>query len=238
MKIKTVILKLSGESLGDSKDGTILNSNKLKDIVFIVKSLKERNINVGIVTGAGNIFRGRIAEKIGINQETGDYMGMIGTVINCSAIADLLNKDGIKSIVLSSLEVEDVAKKYNKELANKYLNEGYVVLFAAGIGKPNFTTDTCAAQRAIDIKADMILAGKNGVDGVYTDDPNINKNAKFIKNISYSEIINKELKIMDLTATRLLVNTKIVTRIFSMDDCNNFLRVIDGENLGTTIKEN
>lgn len=236
MNIKTVILKLSGESLGDIQDGIILNGEKLSKIIDVIKELRKRDIRVGIVTGAGNIFRGRISQKIGVDTETGDYMGMIGTIVNCLSICSLLNQNGVNAKVISALEITNLVPKYSAELAKNLLNEGNVVLFAGGIGLPNYTTDTCAASRAIDINADMILSGKNGVDGVYDDDPNKNKNAHFIHEMSYYDIINKNLKVMDQTAANLLKDSKIITKVFSMDDIDNFIKIVDGEDIGTTIK--
>ena len=169
---KKVILKLSGEALQDDINGLILSGEKLKKIGNLIKELVENKVNVGVVTGAGNIFRGRIASDAGIDVEDGDYMGMTGTIINCKAISSVLNKLGVKNVLFSALELEDVAIKYDSKKAKEFLEKGYVCLFAGGIGKPQYTTDTCAATRAIEMGADAILAGKNGVDGVYTADPN------------------------------------------------------------------
>ena len=217
MNIKTVILKLSGESLGDIQDGIILNGDKLSKIIDVIKELRKRDIRVGIVTGAGNIFRGRISQKIGVDSETGDYMGMIGTIVNCLSICSLLNQNGVNAKVISALEITNLVPKYSAELANNLLNEGNVVLFAGGIGLPNYTTDTCAASRD-------------------DDDPNKNKNAHFIHEMSYYDIINKNLKVMDQTAANLLKDSKIITKVFSMHDIDNFIKIVDGEDIGTTIK--
>ena len=238
-KYKRVLLKLSGESLGDVRDGVILNKPKLEDIVLVIKKLVSNNIGVGVVVGAGNIFRGRISSQIGVDTISGDYMGMIGTVVNCISISSLLTKNNIKNVVFSALDIDikDVVTPYNPKKANDYLKKGYVCLYAGGIGKPNFTTDTCAAMRAIETNASLILAGKNGIDGVYDDDPNVNKKAKFLKYLTYNDIIKRKLKVMDLTAIELLKDTDIVTRVFSMDDINNFIKVIDDESIGTIIKK-
>ena len=234
---KRVILKLSGEALQDETSHLILDGKKLNEIGLLVKNLVDNGTSVGIVTGAGNIFRGRIASEAGIKVEDGDYMGMTGTIINCKAISSVLDKLGDKNVLFGALNVEDVTIKYDKALANEYIKKGYVCLFSGGIGKPRFTTDTAAATRAIEIKADAILAGKNGTDGVYTSDPNKDKNAKFIKEMTYSDVIKLNLKVMDLTAIELLKNTNIVTRVFSMDNINNFIEVASGSDIGTTIKE-
>ncbi len=233
-----VILKLSGEALSDSNSRLIFSKEKMRDIVGLIKKLISLNIKVGIVCGAGNIFRGRIAEENGIPYEDGDYVGMVGTVINLKAISSMLDVANIKNKLYSALAVEDVAPKYEKEKAKKELEEGYVILFAGGVGKVRHTTDTCAALRAIEMDAKIILAGKNGVDGVYDKDPNKFSDAKFIKNLTYKEAIEKDLKVMDLQALKLLENTDVITRVFSMDDFDNFIKVINGdENIGTTIKK-
>lgn len=231
-----VIIKLSGEALLDTSNNKILSKEKLEGIASLTKKLLENNVNVGIVCGAGNIFRGRIAEENGIPFEDGDYLGMVGTVINLKAISSILTKFNIKNKLYSALEVEDVAPKYNIEEAKKYLEEGYVLLFAGGVGKVRHTTDTCAALRALEMDAKLILMGKHGVDGVYSDDPNKNVNAKFIKNLTYTEAINSSLKVMDKPALELLRKSEVITRIFSGDDEENYLKVINGLDIGSTIK--
>lgn len=238
-EVKTkVILKLSGEALSDTSSHLIFSKEKLKKIVDLVNELIKNNINVGIVCGAGNIFRGRIAEENGIPYDDGDYMGMVGTVINLKAISALLTVNNIKNKLYSALMVEDVAPKYNKDIAIKEIDEGYVILFAGGVGKVKHTTDSCAALRAIEMDAKLILAAKNGVDGVYTKDPNKYADAKFIKSLTYKEAIENDLKVMDKQALELLKDSDVITRVFSMDDFSNFMKVINGdENIGTTIKK-
>lgn len=234
---KKVILKLSGEALQDDSTHLILDAKKLDAIGLLIKKFVDNGIAVGIVTGAGNIFRGRIASEAGIKVEDGDYMGMTGTIINCKAISSILDKFGIKNVLFSALELENVARKYTSEEANKFMDQGYVCLFAGGIGKPGYTTDTTAATRAIEVHADAILFGKNGTDGVYTSDPNKDKDAKFIKSITYSKVIEMGLKVMDTSAAILLKDTTITTRVFSMDDIENFYNVAAGSDIGTTIEE-
>lgn len=234
---KTVILKLSGEALHDQNSSSILDAKKLNDIGIIVKKLVNLGIKVGIVTGAGNIFRGRIAQEAGIDSIDGDYMGMIGTVINCKAISSVLNKFDIKNQLYSALEVEDVAPKFDEKEALKKINDGYVLIFAGGLGKPTITTDSTAAKRAIQIKADAILAGKNGVDGVYDKDPNRYHDARFLRNLTYKKVIDMNLKVMDIGAIEMLKDTDIETRVFSMEDINNFVKVVQGDELGTTINK-
>ena len=232
---KTVILKLSGEALHDSNSNSILDAKKLNDIGKLVKELISLNVRVGIVTGAGNIFRGRIPHEAGIKVVDGDYMGMVGTVINCKAISSILDKLGIKNVLYSALAVEDVAIKFDEKDAINKLNDGYVLIFAGGLGRPGITTDSTAAKRAIQINADAILAGKNGVDGVYDKDPNKFNDAKFLKSLTYQQVLDMDLKVMDIGAIEILKQSEVETRVFSMEDINNFIKVVQGEELGTTI---
>jgi uridylate kinase len=234
---KTVVLKFSGEALQDDVASLIISKEKLGGIIKVISEIYLSGVNVGVVVGAGNIFRGRIAQENGLSSESGDYMGMTGTIINMIAISDLLTKNNIPNKLLSALALDDVATKYSKEAANVAINEHKVCLFAAGVGKPNFTTDTCAASRAIDINADAILMGKFGVKGIYDSDPRKNKDAKFLENLTYDEVLSRDLKVMDRTAIQLLQKHNIITKVFSMDDLSNFIRVIQGENIGSTIKE-
>ena len=188
---RRVILKLSGEALADAKDATILDHEKLVSIANSVAMIRELGVDVGIVVGAGNIWRGRLADKIGIESSTADYMGMLGTVINCIALSNAVSKLGIPTSVLSALEINKVVEPYSNRKALKYLEKNKVVFFAGGTGNPFFTTDTCAALRALEINADAILMSKNGVNGVYDDDPRVNQEAKLIKKLTFQEILNK-----------------------------------------------
>ena len=234
-KYKKVILKLSGEAIADSSN-SILNPKKLSDIVSLIETLFKCGVKVGVVIGAGNIFRGRIAVDNGIDTESGDYMGMIGTVINLKAISSLLNQRNIPNVLYSALNVENVTKHYDVEKAKKEY-ENSVVLLAGGIGKPNFTTDTCAALRAVELDAELILAGKYGVKGVYDKDPRLYKDAKFLKKLTYQEVLDMDLKVMDKTAISLLLHSDVITKVFSMDDMNNFILAIEDKDIGTIIKE-
>ena len=233
-KYKKVILKLSGEAIADSSN-SILNPKKLSDIVSLIETLFKCGVKVGVVIGAGNIFRGRIAVDNGIDTESGDYMGMIGTVINLKAISSLLNQRNIPNVLYSALNVENVTKHYDVEIAKKEY-ENSVVLLAGGIGKPNFTTDTCAALRAVELDAELILAGKYGVKGVYDKDPRLYKDAKFLKKLTYQEVLDMDLKVMDKTAISLLLHSNVITKVFSMDDMNNFILAIEDKDIGTIIK--
>ena len=234
-KYKKVILKLSGEAIADSSN-SILNPKKLSDIVSLIETLFKCGVKVGVVIGAGNIFRGRIAVDNGIDTESGDYMGMIGTVINLKAISSLLNQRNIPNVLYSALNVENVTKHYDVEIAKKEY-ENSVVLLAGGIGKPNFTTDTCAALRAVELDAELILAGKYGVKGVYDKDPRLYKDAKFLEKLTYQEVLDMDLKVMDKTAISLLLHSNVITKVFSIDDMNNFILAIEDKDIGTIIKE-
>ncbi|HBS10603.1 MAG TPA: UMP kinase [Firmicutes bacterium] len=237
MKYKRIILKLSGEALADKKDGTILDNEKLKNIAEAVKKMHDSGVQIGVVIGAGNIFRGKIANKIGIDQTNGDYMGMLGTIINCTALSSALEKIGVTTRVMSAIDVNKIAEPYIYKKAIAHLECNKVVLFAGGTGNPYFTTDTCASLRALEINADAILMAKNGVDGVYDSDPRINKNAKFLKKLTYHDIIDRNLNVMDQTSITMLIGKHKEVRIFSMDDMNNFMKVIEGFDIGSTITE-
>ena len=234
---RRILVKLSGEALsGDGKNG-ILDSEALLNTCKSLKLIYDEGVQVCVVIGAGNICRGGMIEKSGFDRVTGDYMGMLGTVINSFAIKESLNKLGVKSIVLSAVVMEQFTPTYSSELANKYLNEGYVVVFGGGTGKPFFTTDTCATLRAIETKCDAILIAKNGVAGIYDDDPRVNKNAKLYSEVKCSEILEKKLKVMDLTAIEMLIDKDIDVCVFNAQNTDNFVKVVRGEKVGTTVKK-
>ena len=236
IKYKRIILKLSGEALAH-KDGTILNPEKLNVIAKAVKAMHEEGVEIGIVIGAGNIFRGKISSKIGVDRTNGDYMGMLGTIINCIALSSALEKIGVTTRVMSAVEVNKIAEPYIYKKAIAHLNCNKVVLFAGGTGNPYFTTDTCASLRALEINADAILMAKNNVDGVYDSDPKLNKNAKFLKTLTFKEVIDRNLAVMDQTSITMLMGQNITIRVFNMENADNFMKVIHGEDIGTTIKE-
>lgn len=235
MKYQRVLVKLSGEALsGDGKEG-ILDSKALLSNAKAISKLLEKGVQVSIVIGAGNICRGSIVQNSGIERVTGDKMGMLGTIINSFALMNTFKNLGFKSVVLSAVKMEDFAETYSPELADEYFKKGYVVVFGGGTGKPFFTTDTCATLRAIETKCNAILIAKNGVDGIYNDDPRYNKDAKMYKTIKCSDIIKNNLKVMDLTAVEMLKDKDIDVRVFNMNDSENFSRIINGEDIGTTI---
>jgi len=233
---RRILVKLSGQALaGNSKSG-ILDPEALLNIAKVIKQLAEQGSQIGIVIGAGNICRGAEMEKLGIDRVTGDHMGMLGTEINSFAMFDALQKNQQKSVVLSSIYLGDFAEVFSEELAEKYFNEGYVCIFGGGTGKPFFSTDTCATMRAIQIKADAMFIAKNGVDGIYSDDPRYNKDAYMFKEITCSEIITRDLKVMDLSAIEMIKDKDIEIRVFNMQNPDNFLKVARKEDVGTTIK--
>ncbi|MDY4848896.1 MAG: UMP kinase [Bacilli bacterium] len=235
---KRVLLKLSGEALKDDKEVQILNVDGVKKIASVIKSLHDNDIQIAVVIGAGNIWRGKLAKQIGIEQAPADYMGMLGTIINATAVSSALNNQNVPSVVFSSLPaIDPITVTYSPEAAIKAMEEGKVVFLAGGTGKPFFTTDTAATLRAIETNCEAVFMGKNGVEGIYDKDPTKNKDAKFIKNITYQEILNKKLQIMDLSAVELVKDKNIEMRVFSMADPKNFLEVAQGSSLGTTVKK-
>ena len=237
MKYKRILIKLSGEALSGNGESGILSSKALLSTLSVIKDIHDLGVEVTIVTGAGNICRGAIIEKSGIDRVTGDKMGMLGTAINAFAVSSSLKSLGVDSEVLSAIELGDFAPKFDKDLADKLLKEGKIIVFAAGTGKPFFTTDTCATLRAIETGCDAIFMAKNGVEGVYDSDPRINKDAKMFKEITCSEMIKRNLKVMDLTAVEMLKDKDIDVRVFSMSNPENFVKILNGEDIGTTIKK-
>ena len=236
-KYKRVLVKLSGEALAKKGKDEIFDATNLNQVAQALKSIVSKGVQVAVVVGGGNIWRGKLAESIGVERSTADYMGMLGTIINALALQSALNQVGVDSRVMSAIEVRQVCEPYIKLRAIRHLEKGRIVIFGGGTGSPYFTTDTTAALRANDINCDAILMAKNGVDGVYTSDPRTNKDAKFISNISYKEMLDMNLQVMDRTAASLCMDTNIELRVFNMNDTSNFIKVIEGENIGTTIRK-
>lgn len=231
---KRVILKLSGESIGGKSDTPGISEEALKEIVEEIKiAVSKTHVQLGIVIGAGNILRGKNVHFI--ERTTADYMGMLATVINALALQSSLESAGLTTRVMSALEIPRVAEPYIRRRAIRHLEKGRIVIFAAGTGNPYFTTDTTAALRAIEINADILLKATK-VDGVYTDDPKKNPNAKKFKSLTFIEAINKRLKIMDTTAFSLCMENQLPVRVFNIYKKGNLLRVLKGEDVGTIIK--
>lgn len=234
MAYKRIVLKLSGEALAGSEK-TGIDNEVIKSIAKRVKTVTEMGVEVGIVVGGGNFWRGR--DSLNIQRATSDYIGMLGTVMNALALQDALEKMDVLTRVQTSIEMRAVAEPYIRRRAIRQLEKKMVVIFAAGTGNPYFSTDTTAALRAAEINAEAILLAKKGVDGIYDSDPKINKDAKKFDKLSYLDILSKNLKIMDATATSLCMDNNIPLVVFGIDDPDNIVRVVEGERIGTIVKE-
>ncbi len=232
---KRVLLKLSGEALKGNSN-SILDSDNISEVSKAIKLMVERDVEVAVVVGAGNIWRGKLAESIGIDRSQADYMGMLGTIINALALQSSLQNQGIDARVMTAIEMDRIAEKYIQRRAIHHLEQKKVVIFGGGTGNPFFTTDTTAALRALETNCDAILMAKNGVDGVYSADPKKDKDAVLFKELTYKDLLQKNLSVMDNTAVSLCMNSNIELKVFSMQDTSNFTKILDGENIGTTIK--
>ena len=233
-KYKRVVLKLSGESLaGDQGFG--INPSVVEDIAAQIKKVREHGVDVAVVVGGGNIWRGLAGSAEGMDRAQADYMGMLATVINSLAIQDALEQQNVPTRVQSAIEMRQVAEPYIRRKAIRHMEKGRVVIFGAGTGNPYFSTDTTAALRAAEIEADVILMGKKGTEGIYDKDPNEFADAKKFDNISYSEILLRRLSVMDSTATSLCMDNDIPLVVFKIDDYENIYRAAIGEDIGTTV---
>jgi uridylate kinase len=233
-KFHRILLKLSGEALmGDLEYGT--SSDQVRRIAQQVRTTSDRGVEVAIVVGAGNIYRGLAAAAQGMDRATGDYMGMLATVLNALTLQDALEELGGHTRVLSAIDVKEVAEPYIRRRAMRHLEKGRVVIFAAGTGNPFFTTDTAAALRALEIHAETILMAKNGVEGVFDADPASNPDAKFIPEISHREAMEKGLRVMDSTALSLCMDNDLPIYVFNMADEANIDRIVSGERVGTLV---
>lgn len=232
-KYKRVLLKLSGEALaGEKKTG--IDDAILEKIVLEIKKCAGMGMQIAIVVGGGNFWRGRTSEKM--DRSRADHMGMLATVINSLGIADALENAGLEAVVQSSIDMGPIAEGFVKNKAVKYLNEGKIVVFGGGTGNPFFSTDTTAALRAAEIEADVILFAKN-IDAVYTADPRVDKTAVKLDSITYMEVLNKGLGVMDTTAATLCMDNNIPIHVFGLDDPKNIVRAACGEKLGTMISK-
>lgn len=230
---KRVLLKLSGEALaGDQKFG--VNYDAMVSVAEQIKTLVQIGVEVGIVIGAGNFWRGRTSDKM--NRCTGDHMGMLATVMNSLAMQDALDFAGVENVVMSSLEINRFADSFNQRKACEHLSEGKVVIFAGGTGLPFFSTDTAAALRAAEIGADVILLAKN-IDGVYDKDPNKYDDAKKYERLTHTDVVNNKLGVMDLTASTICMDNSITILVFDLKEHYNIVKVCTGENIGTIIEE-
>ncbi len=232
-KYKRILLKLSGESLmGNQHYG--IDSERLNQYAEQIKEIYDMGVEIGIVIGGGNIFRGLSGTGKGFDRVKGDQMGMCATVINSLALSSALEALGVKTKVLTAIRMEPIGEFYSKSKALEALTLGYVCIFSAGTGSPYFTTDTGSSLRGIEIEADVMLKGTR-VDGVYTADPEKDPKATKFSDITYDEIYNRGLKIMDLTATTMCKENNLPIYVFNMDEVGNLKKVIDGENIGTLV---
>ena len=235
MKYKRILLKISGEALlGDQQFG--IDQKPVKKIAEEIQKARELGAEIAVVVGGGNIFRGmRNSAKLGMDQASGDYVGMLATVMNAIALQSALNQMKIPCRVQSAIAINQIAEPYITHRAIRHLETGRVVIFAAGTGNPFFTTDTAAALRASEINAEAMLMAKNGVDGVYTDDPKIKQNAKKLDKITYDDIIVNGLKVMDTSACALCKQNNIPIIVFDFDAENGIVDILEGKEIGTYI---
>ncbi|MBK8945141.1 MAG: UMP kinase [Ignavibacteriae bacterium] len=233
IKYKRILLKLSGESLMGNL-GYGIDPNILIFFAKEVKKVRDLGVEVGIVIGGGNIYRGLNAGKQGIDRVTGDQMGMLATVINALALQNAFESNGMYTRLMTSIRMDEMAEPYIRRRAIRHLEKGRVVIFGAGTGHPYFSTDTAASLRAVEIEADVIMKGTR-VDGVYDSDPEKNPNASMFTEISYLEVMNKNLRVMDLTAISLCQENQLPIVVFNMNKEDNLLKIVTGENLGTQV---
>lgn len=233
MKYKRILLKLSGEALmGDKQFG--IDNKRLEDYARDIKQLHDEGVEIAIVIGGGNIFRGVQAEGGGMDRTQGDYMGMLATMINSMALQAALEKQGMYTRLQSAIEMKEIAEPYIKRRAVRHLEKGRVVIFGAGTGNPYFTTDSAAALRAIEMEADVILKGTR-VDGIYTSDPEKNPDAEKYGSLTFDDAYNKGLNVMDMTAFTLCKENDVPIIVFDMNQEGNLKKVVSGEKIGTLV---
>jgi uridylate kinase len=231
---KRVLLKLSGEALmGDLDYGT--DPDRVRAVAQQIAAVHARGIEIAIVVGAGNIYRGLTGAPAGMDRATADYMGMMATVLNALTMQDALEKAGANTRVQSAITISEVAEPYIRRRAMRHLEKGRIVIFAAGTGNPFFTTDTAAALRAVEIHAEAILMAKNGVEGVLTGDPREDAGATLIKEISHMDALRRGLRVMDYTALTLCAENGMPLHVFNMNDERNIDRIVSGEQVGTVV---
>lgn len=233
-KFKRIVLKLSGEALA-GEQGYGIDPQTVEKIAKQVVEVSKLGIQVAIVVGGGNIWRGLSGSAKGMDRVSADYMGMLATVMNALALQDAMENHGVATRVQTAINMQQVAEPYIRRRAIRHMEKDRVVIFGAGTGNPYFSTDTTAALRAAEIEADAILMAKNGVDGVYDSDPKVNPDAKMFKKLSYLDVINKDLKVMDATATTLCRNNNIPILVFNIDVEGNIVAAASGKDLGTLV---
>jgi uridylate kinase len=229
-----VLLKLSGEALmGSLEYGT--DPERVQAIAAQIAKVHRSGVEVSIVVGAGNIYRGLKGAASGMDRATADYMGMLATVLNALQLQDALEKQDVHTRVQSAIQIQEVAEPYIRRRAMRHLEKGRVVIFAAGTGNPFFTTDTAAALRAVEVHAEAILMAKNGVEGVYSGDPKTDPDAEFIPEITHMDALRRGLRVMDSTALTLCMENRLPLHVFNMDDEQNIERIVSGERVGTLV---
>ena len=234
MKYRRILLKLSGESLmGDKQFG--IDNNRLAQYASDIKNVVDKGCEVAIVIGGGNIFRGLQAAEGGMDRVQGDYMGMLATVINSMALQSALEEKGVNTRLQSAIKMEAICEPFIRRRAVRHLEKGRVVIFGAGTGNPYFTTDTAASLRAIEVEANVILKGTR-VDGIYTADPEKDKNAVRFEKITFSEVFDQNLKVMDMTAFTLCHENKLPIIVFDMNLPGNLMKIVEGEHVGTLVE--
>ncbi|HEY5746730.1 MAG TPA: UMP kinase [Chryseolinea sp.] len=234
MKYKRILLKLSGEALQGASKSTNINPDVLEQYCAEIKALQQEKVEIAIVIGGGNIFRGGQAEALGIDRVQGDYMGMLATVINAMALQSALERHGVYTRLMSGIKMEQVCEPFIRRRAIRHLEKGRIVIFGAGIGNPYFTTDSTASLRAVEVQADVVLKGTR-VDGVYTKDPEKFPDAVRYTQLSFQEAYEKNLNIMDMTAFTLCMENNLPIIVFDMNKKGNLLKVVKGEEAGTLI---
>ncbi len=235
LKYNRILLKLSGESLmGKNKGG--IDPEILKFFSKEIKKIHDLGVQIGLVIGGGNIYRGLNAKDQGIDRVTGDHMGMLATMINSLALQNALEHEGMFTRLMSAIKMEQIAEPYIRRRAVRHLEKGRIVIFGAGTGNPYFSTDTAASLRAVEIEADIILKGTR-VEGVYDSDPEVNIDAVLFNEISYYEVLTKNLRVMDLTAISLCQENNLEIKVFNMNNPDNLVKIVTGERVGTSVKE-
>ncbi len=232
---KRVLLKLSGEALSGKEKN--FDPEVLKSLATEIKEAQQLGVEIAIVVGGGNFIRGKTVADIGIDRVQGDYMGMLATIINALAIQSALEGVGVDTRVQTSIEMEKVAEPFIQRRAIRHLEKGRVVIFGGGTGSPYFSTDTTAALRASEIKADVILMAKNGVDGVYSADPKKDPSATKFEHLTYMDLLNKGLAVMDSTATSMCMDNNMELMVFNMNETGNIVKAMKGEKIGTIINK-
>ncbi|HJE97384.1 UMP kinase [Ligilactobacillus acidipiscis] len=235
VKYKRVIIKLSGEALA-GKEGHGINPPEIRKVAEELKDVYDLGVEIAIVVGGGNMWRGEAGAQMGMERAQADYIGMLGTIMNALALQDNLETIGVPTRVQTSIEMRQIAEPYIRRKATRHLEKHRVVIFAGGTGSPYFSTDTTAALRASEINADVILMAKNGVDGIYSADPKLDPEAQKFETLTHLDIINKGLHVMDTTASSLSMDNDIPLVVFNMNEHGNIKKVVLGENIGTTVE--